>query len=354
MNTSSTRRSKGKYILLAVIVAAAIAGAWYLYGLRGTDVKKKYARNIVMIRNTYVYKVWFSDPEIGEIKFIRTPNGEFIPFDDEKMEPNEILAIGLVVHANGSSITSAKALYPWMDNNNQEKLRQSAQAICEHQHSLGKEMQFELTGGESVALEMYSGISLGRDKVEMTECTVVPSAEANQQSIGLLKPKAYAIPFEYAAIDLAGVNREELKEGTAVSLLGINDEAFSSGGETVELQKGKITSNVVSSNIYYSFENKFIAEGAPVFDKKGRLVGINSVFSDNSTAFLLGKMISFTETMDAITQKNFQQEISQVVELSKTMDEVDRAQQTLDSLLKGIDTIGQSLSGNVQNMYGEN
>ncbi len=351
MNKSATNRSRTTYIIIAVIILAGIGAlAWYQYGMSGTNVKNKYARNIAMIHHTYVYKVWFSDPEIGEIKFIRTPEGGFVPFEEGEMQPNELLAIGLVVHENGTCVTSNKAVYPWMDNNDQEALRKTAQEICDHQKEQGKTMEFELSGGESVAFEMYTRVSLGRDKIEMAECEAVSSAEAGEQNIGLLKPKAYAIPYEYAAIDLVGVNKEDLKEGNSVSMLGINDEAFSSNGEIVVLEKAKITSNTVSSNVYYSFENKWIAEGAPVFDKKGRLVAINSVFSDNNTAFLLGKWISFNETIDAITKKNFQQEISQTIELSNTLNEVDKAQKALDSLLEGVDTIGKGLLQRMEDM----
>jgi hypothetical protein len=343
MNTS-----KGKYIIIGIVALAAIGAAWYLFGMPGANVKKKHAGHLVLIHNAYVYKVWFSDESIGEIKFVRTPAGDFVPFDEETMQPNEVMAVGLVVHQNGTSVTSHKALYPWMDDNSREALRKTAQEICDHNKKSKPGMYFELTGGEYVSLTMYSRISLGRDKIETRECEPVSSAEADEQRIGLLKPKAFAIPYEYAEIDLAGVNKEELKEGKKLVLLGVDDAAFSTNGETVVLQKGEITSNTVSSNIYYNFENKFIAEGAPVFDKKGRLVAINSVFSSTTSALLMGKWISFTESADVITKRNFQQDIKQTMELYETMNEVDRARKALDSLLQGIDTIGQGIVSKVE------
>lgn len=344
MNTQSTNQSKKKYIIAAIIIVVAVAGAFFISRLSGgVNVKNKYAGNIAMIHNSYVYKVWFSDSSIGEMKFIKTEDGNFVPFDEEKMKPNEMLAVGLVIHENGTCITSSKAVYPWMDNNDQEALRQTAQEICDYQKSLGNDIYFQLTGGESISLNMYSRISKGRDKVEMTECVPVESSEAAEQNIGLLKPKGYAIPYEYATIDLNGVKEEEMNEGDLVSMLAVDDGAFSNNGEPVALQKGKITNKVVSSNIWYDFENKFISEGAPVFDKKGRLIAINTILSDDQSATLIGKKIGIKESIADITKKNLQQEINRTMEIYNTITEVEKAQKSMDSIMKNIDTIGQSL-----------
>ena len=340
----STNQSKKRYIIIAVIILAAVAGIFYYLQSSGkVNVKSRYAGNIAMIYNSYVYKVWFSDSSIGEIKFIKTAEGNFVPFDEEKMDPNQLLSVGLVVHENGTSITSNRAVYPWLDENDQEGLRKTAQEICDYQKSLGNDVYFELSGGESITLNMYSRVSKGREKVEMTECVAIESADAEEQNIGLLKPKAYAIPYEYAAIDLQGVQEEDLKEGNKLSMLVVNDDAFSTGDEVVTLVKGKITSNVVSSNVWYDFENKMIAEGAPVFDKKGRLVAINSVIGDEKEIVLMGRKINFKETVDEITKKELQKLVNNVLEMNETMNEVDKAQKMIDSIMKGIDTIGQGL-----------
>ncbi len=346
---NSANKQTKRNLLIAGLIIAAIGGYFLFRKLTGSvDVEKRYSSNIVMIHHSYLYKVWFSDSAIGEIKFIKAEDGNFIPFDEEKMAPNELLAVGLIIHENGACITSSKALYPWTDQNDNEALRKTAEEICDYQRSLGNDIYFELTGGESVSLEMISGLGKDRQKMKRTDCQTLESSEALEQGIAFLKPNMYAIPYDYADIDLSGV-KDGLNEGTSVSLLAINDETFDGQAEPVVLQKGKISNKVVSSNIWFDFENKHIAEGAPVFDKKGRLIAINTVLTDGVATQLLGKRVAITEGIDAIVKRNFQSDINgtlRLLDMVKDMDkpiaDIEKTQASLDSLMQRMDTIGQS------------
>ncbi len=275
---------KKRRVLLIILVIIAVIAVYYVYNYRKkSEFLKEYASNVFLFKNYFVYsvKVKFDDSSVQKIEMVKSDKGIFDLYDPDSTPLNVCIANAIVVDSTGKCITSKYATEPW---NNANEVSTLTNMLYKEMHDVP--VVSIAVSGRSVYMSVISsksyiennGLSASEREIEYTLPDTI-NADAN---IAYIIRKDGGKPMKLKNIHIGHTlykNAFLIGYAKNTDLNNLNDAP----SPTIDLISFKNTSVTATSdeNTQLDMPDKILAEGAPMFDRSGNLVAINTVSNDS-------------------------------------------------------------------------
>lgn len=296
---------------LGVLATAVIAGIVLLITNSKVDVYDEYKSASVLIVTQWAYQVTSGSNTIGVFVVKPDEQGQMKMEQYNGQNAMVCTGTGFFVSNDGKIITNQHVAYPWtvMDKSNQDfialnvKLTLDQMMAQKPKDEEGKQqvmMANLLSKGEIKVTGMPVNIGFIMDNMnlnsfnELIPCYQIAYAGRDEElsvdfpDLALIQTNSKTTPPAVKkVVDLtsAVTDRTKIKEGQEVFLIGFPRGftfAFTRDGYHVNCQDGKISQKKGEVLFGHNASSLGGASGSPMYDKKGRLVGINnSSWSEN-------------------------------------------------------------------------
>lgn len=231
------------------------------------QVYSKYNKSIVLIYHAYVYQVCIGDEVI------------------DQSDPVIITGTGFFVSEKGDIITNRHVACPWdADKETTEKIRRAYQdkittgALYVNPYLLKYVNDVKVTGS-TVKMGIIVNDTRANTTDDLIGCSFVCAASEEDIDLARLQVNTKTLPAGVSQIvslqDYASPS--EATEGTEVFSMGF-PAGFSIGstpeGIKANCQDGKITQKRGEKEFGHNIPTTGGASGSPIFDNKGRLIGV--------------------------------------------------------------------------------
>lgn len=259
---------------LAALIAGAILGWPYLIKFFNSPEKKivdRYSGNLYVLEHDYVYAVTLDMEDTKNTIFM--VKGKHNQFDVWKPgeNANRIYATAFMIDSSGVCITSGYAVTPWHNRADYNMLLE----ILKKEFDL-QPYQINVKGYSlRIALKKYD--QQESDTMEISYKPLGYTGKDADDLVGFIQRSGNDKTNSFQHIKFPeAINADKEK----LYLLGSADlqtgKHFPLKAALISLDKNKI-----SDNRYFNFQEtgKWLPEGAPVFNRKGELIGVYSAFN---------------------------------------------------------------------------
>ncbi|HVK97006.1 MAG TPA: hypothetical protein VM368_04270 [Flavisolibacter sp.] len=285
--------------LTAFIVAAILCGPYLMKYLSSPEknIKSDYSGNLYLLEHDYVYAVTL---EINDVKStLLMVKDEQNQFDVWKpgQNANRIYATAFMIDSSGTCITSSYAVSPWYNKADRELLN----SILKREFDL-QDYQVSI-----------NGYSLGM-KLEKYDRSANDTIKLNYKPLGYTDEDAddFTNYIQHAGNDKMS-SFKPVKFPEAINpdkeklyLFGPIDQQ-ASATFTKDVVVTTLNKNEITNTRFFNFTEtgKRLAEGAPVFNKEGELIGVYSYFNkvDSTNTIISSPIRKSTLLADYILQQ---------------------------------------------------
>lgn len=290
---------------LGVLAAAVITGIVLLITNSKVDVYDEYKSASVLIVTRWAYQVTSGSNTIGAYVVTQDEQGQTKVEQFNGQNAMFCTGTGFFVSSDGKIITNQHVAYPWtvMDKSNQDLIalnvklfldQMMAQKPTDEKGKQQVQMAMILSKGDIKVTGMPVAIGFAMDNMnltsfnELTPCYQIAYAGREMEpsvdfpDLALIQTNSKTTPpsvKKVVDLNAAVTDRTKIKEGQDVYLIGFPRGfgfAFTRDGIHVNCQDGKISQKKGEVLFGHNASSLGGASGSPMYDKKGRLVGINN------------------------------------------------------------------------------
>lgn len=250
------------------------------------DVNEKYKNAIVLVYQSFVYKV-----NVGDKTFYLTKEEDgFKPYEEGKTEPIEITGTGFFVSNTGEIITNRHVAVPWEYSEDKDLLEQKIKEYVKQNSQFASPTeQFEIfellknlkISGKSIDIGIAMNNSFITSLSDFTPCVLSKESGKTDIDVAMLQTKTKSLPTAATNIvnlDEAIIDENQLKIGEQLHMIGFPagfELATTKKGIMANFQTGQITRLADGVNFGHNVATIGGGSGSPIFNNQGDLVGIN-------------------------------------------------------------------------------
>ena len=288
--SAAGRAGKGRkpfpyWIAACVLLLILVAGGGYVYWKyyrpwTPEKVYSTYKKSVVLIRGTFYYEVTVK----GNLLARYTPTSDGIAEVSDENPPAAYTGTGFFVSPDGLIVTNRHVVVPWMG---EEETMEAIRTHCQQQlldlsEQKGSSALQLLAGEVKVEGKLLSlGVFLNDTRVnsygEMIPCSLVKESGDDKIDVGLIQLNSKSLPAEVKTIvDLQRIDNEVV-EGKSIYTIGFPSGftlARTDQGIEANNQSGEITQVRDDASFGHNITIIGGASGSPVFNDRGRLIGI--------------------------------------------------------------------------------
>jgi len=232
-----------------------------------SEVESSFSQNLALIYHEFVFEVDF-DGDDEPAYFVRNADGGFTQWQ-KGMQPNSVMACGLIYSKEGECVTTRKVAYPWLSDWDDINLKREIHIF--------REATGIRSGGHiklfTVKLGYYPLGSKYEDPNAFVECRASGDWESGVSSL--------VVKGHYEAPE----KMKTFYHPSYTPLIKNGDKIFIAGYPLRILPGDNLNSLVTESKVdsmkngfFYSHLNAlYTLEGAPVFNEKGNVIGFCSI-----------------------------------------------------------------------------
>ena len=284
-----------KVMKVAAIIVAIVCiggGAKWLYDeLFGTvslkEVYAKYNTSVCWVYAEYGYKVYIdgNDNTKELCRICEIEEQELVHFEDGDLKsgPTQAQGTAFFISEDGKLATNLHISRPWLFTRDTEQLEKGMNkivALASIGNPLLSRSQVKVDGVMTAMYIVPNGLPISNSNA--VECSELKSSNDINKDVAIIQTKSRNLPQQVKrVIDLskADISEESLKEGETVYTIGFPYGATIAKNSNQELKNqghsGVITQNRGDYEFGHDAETAGGASGSPIFNDRGRLIGIH-------------------------------------------------------------------------------
>ena len=281
-NGNGTLKSILIGLCACVVIVLAVWGVVELFGGSWqSKIYKAYAQSTVVLETGYYLK---TDIEYGGTnRWVINDEGEWEPYTGKN--PMKSWATGFFISDNGMLVTNLHVVKPWefgalKDVN--ESIKRGLLAYARKINISLASSDIKAEGAIAYILAVPNGQIF--DSANATKMRVVTYSEKKEVDLAVLHTMTAQLPFGATYIPISNISDENLSVGTDIFTMGfphlytLQDvhrfERFQEKPLQATGASGIITMNNDKYNYTFDAASYHGASGSPIFDKKGKLIGV--------------------------------------------------------------------------------
>lgn len=289
---------------IAAVIIIAVGGffVWKNYFSEWTREKTfdTYKNSVCLVVAQYGYIIKDGDEDITAafVRLYGGPDGtDYIHLDEDGdmcIGPAEgtVQGTGFFISNDGKIATNLHVAAPWMATNARELLQQQVRkALAEIGYTMWPDIKVE---GVLVGIGVIPN-SLPFAEANLVECSVYRKYDTLEKDVAIIQTATRSLPAKVATfvdVDNAATGDDALKEGKRVYTIGFPygvDLAMNDQREIHDqIHEGSITQKRGEYDFGHDAAVTHGASGSPIFDNRGRLVGIVNAGLENTQGFNIG------------------------------------------------------------------
>jgi len=234
-----------------------------------SEIETRFSKNVVLVHHEFVFELEFDDLNEGSLFFIRTEDGGFTQWQ-KGMQPNEITGCGLLVNNDGTCVTTRNLSHPWLTDWDMINLKRELQIFRNPPFNIRSGGHYKLF---TVKLGYYNYGSKINDPASFNSCKVTGSW-GKEIEILSVQNSNNTVPVKTAFQHTYTV--PDLKKDDELYIIGYPLQISKSENLYPLVTKNKIDSMRYDEFIF-PVTSLFTLEGAPVFNKQGKVIGLTTV-----------------------------------------------------------------------------
>ena len=258
------------------------------------DYTLKYKNTAVLVYHSYLLEAKVGD----EVTlFTVGPNG-FDYYDPSVNSPIAITGTGFFISDNGEIITNRHVALPWEYDAEKDRLVEAYKTLIRKNVTSTEGLQYALKTLNDIEVKgrtVYLGIALNESHVESTDdfikCSFLKESGDKKIDVALLQTNSHTTPQKVTAyfdVNDAVIDEKEIKNGSEIFLIGYPAGltlAETNKGIMANCQNGIVTRDPDGIDFGHNVPTIGGASGSPIFNNKGRLIGINYQGMTNTQGF---------------------------------------------------------------------
>lgn len=237
-------------------------------------IEKKFSKNMVLVYHEFVYELKFDDPNDGSIYFVRTADGGFTEWK-KGMQANILTGCGFVTESDGFCITTENLTQPWPDEWGMISLRKEAQIFKSPLFKIKSGGRYKLF---TIKLGYYPNGTKVNDPNSFVPCKVFGLSE---KGLDALSPLNSIGLFKRITEFNPRYNYQSISKGDKIYIMGYPLEINPTEKLSTVITQSKIDLLTYfatgGGDYYYPINSLYTLEGAPIFDRRGAVVGFNTI-----------------------------------------------------------------------------
>lgn len=287
----SVRKQKSiiMYGLGAVVAVAVIGFIIYMFMPWSKEkIYKEYNSSVALVTSCFGYKVYIDDRDFTQFmcQCMGLQQNEFISVKDGKPCSGMLMSQGTAffVSGDGKLATNLHVARPWLYSNDKEILKQQVDRIITYiaatSNPFLNRSNVEIKGVMGKIYVLPNGLPMTEGN--LIECVEFKGHNDTDKDVAIIQTCSHELPSKVKKIvDLnkADTSEEALTEGTTIYTIGFpygSDIAINSNNEMVnQVHEGSVTQNRGDFEFGHDAATASGASGSPIFNEKGKLVGIH-------------------------------------------------------------------------------
>lgn len=290
-------------------------------GRKMTDeqIYEKYQSSVVLIYGRYYYKVSAGSLNLKKsglpVEVVLGPKGNVIGINGDVSKMNTFTGTGFFISQDGKVATNLHVAQPWVSDQEISKIKEQYMKLFANAADALEDASFNyyMTQISVEGVMDYIGVIPNGEYFSgsnLLKCrtAVVPDNPAKDVAILQLESRRLPSKSTYVNLDKVAANDSEIKVGTHVCTLGF---PFGLGLQDIEanvlnlsMNPGSITQEAGEYTFGFNAPSFGGASGSPVFNEKGKLVGVLNSGVPTSQGFNFAvKASHLTELMNQVEKK---------------------------------------------------
>ena len=275
------RKSTGGIIAGLAAVAVVIIGVVVYLIMHWSDARiyRTYSPATAAIITSYYYTI--ASPDIETLRLIW--NDKLQRWEVLEKEQMISAATGFFISEDGVILSNLHVSKPWLFDKKLEVLKAEYRAIAKRLFNIDvADADVKIDGFLSNIIVVPNGQII--DQTNATRCRVIYSSKAKEMDLAIFQTMNNRLPEGASYIPISKIKSEDIAVGSPVYAMGFPlIETLQDTGDFEKMPSKPLQANGVSGDITqnnHKIEYNLsvpIAEGSsgsPVFDRRGRLVGV--------------------------------------------------------------------------------
>lgn len=271
-------------IVAGVVVLAALC-VWLIMPDRSLSEKELYAKynsSVVMVLHSYTYKVEIKG--IDDAAVIELLGTNMFGVSDNKLVPNGVMTIsgtGFFISEDGKLATNLHVAQPWLFSDDVSNLEQLIRKCLVGIGGTAYLTEVKVKGVTQMLGVLPNGLPVS--ETNLTTCREYKASNTVEKDVAILQTDIYTLPNKvqsYFDLTKADLSDKALQPGEKIYYigypLGLSEATVTTDNMEIhnQIQAGSVTQVRDENTFGHNCASIGGASGSPIFNDRGRLVGV--------------------------------------------------------------------------------